>query len=151
MMIGRATLEQGRYRQSGRAGTSHTPSKSNYVVHSDASSRLVSSAGRSVTSSPGRAATFFETPRALLRYAAIRAERHLGDCAFSYIVAGSDGGGRAGINFGLTLRHEPGSQALRQSPYGRPCVGPLHVQQHEATHGREVEQSYRSTGNVCRG
>jgi hypothetical protein len=43
------------------------------------------------------------------------------------------------LNFGLTLRHEPGSQALRQCPEAVPCWVTLHPHRMEQAHGTNTE------------
>lgn len=53
-------------------------------------------------------------------------------------------------NLALTLRHEPGSQALREVPKRLPCVGRLHAKQHEARNDRQAEQVIRVSGEAVR-
>ncbi len=49
------------------------------------------------------------------------------------------GGGGGFLNFGLTLRHEPGSQALRQCPERFPMLVALHPQRMEQINGTNTE------------
>lgn len=48
----------------------------------------------------------------------------------------------AALNFGLTTRHQPGSDSRRECPERLPCVGLLHPQKMEQTHGEIAASEY---------
>lgn len=50
----------------------------------------------------------------------------------------------------LALRHEPGSQALREVSKRRPCVCSLHAEQHGGRVDQEVGKFCPEVGNVSR-
>lgn len=51
----------------------------------------------------------------------------------------------AALNFGLTTRHQPGSDPRRECPERRPVIGSLHAHNMERTNGEiaAVEYAYR--------
>lgn len=57
--------------------------------------------------------------------------------------------GRCRINFSLALRHEPGSQALREGSNVSPCIGSLrHALSFRRSHVQEVRQVTQGVGYV---